>query len=550
MADTDHDGLSDAAERRLGTDPRNYDSDGDGFADGSEIGQRKDPLHADPPHVLGARDPQRRPTAEDPDADGLPAMQEDLLGTDPNNSDSDGDGLGDFVEFLRGTDPLSPFSDGTGDTTTDLDDIAPPRPAPPRPAPARVPASPSDAVPDPTDPGGSNGTPAIDPDVELLGLSARTAFIDAARAQIGDRYRFGAETDLNDPDPSAFDSSELVQWAAAQAGIDLPDGSWKQYQFLHQSGSAVSVDDALRTPGALVFGFSSDPLASDDRPTRAYVAISLGDGRVIDVSERAGEVREMEPGNFFTHAAVIPQMMEDLDSDGDGMLDVDERVLETDPFDPSDGPYAPPRPQDMHPLDPRQPDTDGDGMLDIDEIVLGRDPNDPSDGTAAGAPPASEGTEPTTEPTQTTGSSADPAAEAADAAPAIDPTDTLDPFASTDDRDGDGLTDGYENLVGTNPNRADSDNDGLTDRIEIEHVMDPLEADGDHDGLVDGEEAIWGTYAFSADSDSDGMNDLDEINANRDPMQDDSIPTSVPDASSNDLEPIDDAGSEAQWSDS
>jgi hypothetical protein len=122
--------------------------------------------------------------------------------------------------------------------------------------------------------------------------------------------------------------------------VQVPDGSWKQYQFLHDKGMTMSVEDALRTPGALVFGFSSDPLASSDRPARAYVAISLGNGKVLDVSERSGEVREMDPGGFYTYAAAIPQMMEDLDSDGDGMPDVDERVLGNNPFDGSDGPAA------------------------------------------------------------------------------------------------------------------------------------------------------------------------------------------------------------------
>ena len=130
---------------------------------------------------------------------------------------------------------------------------------------------------------------------------------------------------LDDKDPDAFDSSELVEWAAAQSGIKLPDGSWKQYRHLHEAGGAVPVEQALRTPGALVFGFSSDPLASAGRPARSFVAISLGDGRVLDVSERAGEVREMDAGNFYTHGAIIPEISYDIDTDGDGATDMLER---------------------------------------------------------------------------------------------------------------------------------------------------------------------------------------------------------------------------------
>ena len=132
-------------------------------------------------------------------------------------------------------------------------------------------------------------------------------FMKAATDQIGDKYQFGAETRLDDPNPTAFDSSELVEWAANQAGMhDMPDGSWNQYRYLHEQGASVSVEEALQTKGALVFGFSSDPLDSTDRPARAYVGISLGNGKVLDVSERGGEVREMDPGDFYTYAAKIP----------------------------------------------------------------------------------------------------------------------------------------------------------------------------------------------------------------------------------------------------
>lgn len=94
----------------------------------------------------------------------------------------------------------------------------------------------------------------------------RAAFLDAARAKIGDPHRFGAETVLTDADPDAFDSSELVEWAAAQAGVTLPDGSWRQYRHLQEGGNALPVEQARKTPGALLFGFSSDPSPRRDGP--------------------------------------------------------------------------------------------------------------------------------------------------------------------------------------------------------------------------------------------------------------------------------------------
>ena len=63
--DSDGDGLSDAKEAELGTDPQDPDSDDDGINDGDEV----------------------------------------ALGTDPNNADSDGDGTSDGAEVAAGSDP-------------------------------------------------------------------------------------------------------------------------------------------------------------------------------------------------------------------------------------------------------------------------------------------------------------------------------------------------------------------------------------------------------------------------------------------------------------
>ena len=53
----------------------------------------------------------------DQDGDGLSEAEEDLLGTDPNDRDSDDDGLFDGEEYWIGTDPL--LCDSDGDTLSD-----------------------------------------------------------------------------------------------------------------------------------------------------------------------------------------------------------------------------------------------------------------------------------------------------------------------------------------------------------------------------------------------------------------------------------------------
>jgi cell wall-associated NlpC family hydrolase len=134
---------------------------------------------------------------------------------------------------------------------------------------------------------------------------ART-FLDEALRQAGDPYVWGAHTSPSDADPGAFDCSELVRWAAARAGVQVPDGSWLQYLDLKEKGALVPVEQALRTPGALLFSFSSEPERGGGRPSEAHVAISLGDGRTIEARGREYGVGVFDAGDRFEYGAVIP----------------------------------------------------------------------------------------------------------------------------------------------------------------------------------------------------------------------------------------------------
>ncbi len=103
--DSDFDGLSDAEESRLGTDPNDPDTDNDGLLDGREAG----------PNGTGT-DPKKRDTDNDDIPDGVEAGASGP-GTDPLNPDTDGDGLLDGVELSHTptpTDPLNPDTDGDG----------------------------------------------------------------------------------------------------------------------------------------------------------------------------------------------------------------------------------------------------------------------------------------------------------------------------------------------------------------------------------------------------------------------------------------------------
>ncbi|HKV99289.1 MAG TPA: hypothetical protein VJN96_05670 [Vicinamibacterales bacterium] len=98
-ADSDNDGLADGDEVARGLNPLNVDSDADGFTDSEEVNI----LHSNP-LIAGS------PTLVDTDNDGLLDAREIIIGTNPNDPDTDHDGFNDGLEYQRGSDPLDPDS--------------------------------------------------------------------------------------------------------------------------------------------------------------------------------------------------------------------------------------------------------------------------------------------------------------------------------------------------------------------------------------------------------------------------------------------------------
>ncbi len=94
LVDSDGDGLTDAAEAGLGTDPLDPDSDGDGLSDGAEVN-----THGTNPLVA------------DSDGDGLSDGAEvSTHATNPLDPDSDDDGFSDGAEVAAGSNPNDPAS--------------------------------------------------------------------------------------------------------------------------------------------------------------------------------------------------------------------------------------------------------------------------------------------------------------------------------------------------------------------------------------------------------------------------------------------------------
>ncbi len=105
--DSDDDGITDADERAIGSNPSNPDTDGDGILDGAE------------------RDAGTSPILADTDNDGVSDNAEAAAGTDPTNADSDGDGASDGEELAFGSDPNSAASTPTGAAFTGFEHAAP-----------------------------------------------------------------------------------------------------------------------------------------------------------------------------------------------------------------------------------------------------------------------------------------------------------------------------------------------------------------------------------------------------------------------------------------
>ena len=92
------------------------------------------------------------------------------------------------------------------------------------------------------------------------------------------------------------------------------------------------------------------------------------------------------------------------------------------------------------------------------------------------------------------------------------------------DADGDGLTNGEEKDLGTDPKVADTDGDGLDDGEEVDLGLDPAAADSDGDGLDDSEELDLGTEPLEADTDGDGVSDGDEVAGGSSPLYEYAVP--------------------------
>lgn len=131
---------------------------------------------------------------------------------------------------------------------------------------------------------------------------------DVAVAKRGYRYEVGP-TRTTGAD-GYFDCSGLVFYAATQCGLHIPNISWTIALFCNQNGTEISIAEALRTPGALIFKGPNAGEASSG--VHGHVAICIGDGvNVIEAKGHAwGVLVDNQANNSaddpWTFAALLP----------------------------------------------------------------------------------------------------------------------------------------------------------------------------------------------------------------------------------------------------
>ena len=333
------------------------------------------------------------------------------------------------------------------------------------------------------------------------------------------------------------------------------------------------------------------PAADKEQKTWAIVSsVNIPDGTDFnDIVLKAGEsyslqfVADLDDDGLFARTEYLyGSSDQNNNTDGDGILDFDEvrtgwivdipgnpRRAFSDPVRPdSDADGLEDQVERDYQTDPRQADTDEDGISDIDEIegyniVLADDdqdsdnnvtirllpyineaivagPNGIAETTAAGSD--------TQENAVGTGSLSPEAPVVISGPDGVMSTtpvgdDILRPFHNRlfasdplrRDTDGDGLTDGREQVLGSIPNNPadsgsvfDTDEDGLTDNEEINGWMitingvtstvtsNPNDPDSDDDGLPDLMEQLYGLNPNLIDSDGDDIDDIDELDVDND----------------------------------
>jgi hypothetical protein len=552
LPDTDGDSLSDSDEINIyHTDPNHPDTDRDGSNDDEEINDKKsDPNNPDTDNDFLLDGQDEKPLNPDADADGIPdGIEVNYLSTDPDSNDSDQDGLSDGYEawvFAFNYDSNTNLEQTTlmkigEDLDQDLNSHAKTSVWP---KPQHIKFSP-------------NNLDRIVVDlVDVLDSSyikgrlyiqrySNPAISDSDGDGLFDSTEFEIEKAFGNEYSEVFELTSFNPLALNSVNFKVSD-PWNIDS--NATKEIDSDDDGIPDFYEIKYTLT-DPNNPDSDLNGINDALENPD---LDMLNNLQEIYYGSDPYIFDEA---------LDTDGDGLLDIFETLLlanyDIDSQDSNNDGI----------LDGLE-DADGDGLTNLEEIQLGTDPSD-IESVAISIDSDNDGLFDFYELKIT---KTDPQNNDSDGDGILDGQDDLDGDGLNSfveflmgssslvknkalDSDGDGLTDVQEVLITlTNPNSADSnpylvsdsdkdfDNDTLTNIQEINLLTDPyspdifdgaedvdgdyftnlleqvngkeavVNPDNDDDTIPDGIEALLlNTDIFGSDTDGDGLNDQAEL---------------------------------------
>ncbi|MDP2339406.1 MAG: hypothetical protein Q8O67_00500 [Deltaproteobacteria bacterium] len=434
----------------------------------------------------------------DTDGDGLGDIQEEDIGTDPENPDTDGDGLPDGREVFGG-----------------------------------LPGAPNNTVTNPLD---------VNTDDDQLCDGGRAATFRGESCVSGEDTNSNGLREPNETLPTDPDTDDDGLSDGVEVLSNYP-GPFDN--FAARPGAQTNPLDSDSDNDQLLDGAEDSNASGTFEPGRNET--NPTDPDTDDGGEQDGSERDngRDPVDFPDDDFGVLG-----DDDGDGLPNGVEDDIGTDPQDPDsddDGLIDGVEVNGSNDTDPLNPDTDGDGILDGTEDANHNGSSEPDELNPTNPDTDGDGLRDGTEDENHDGTFDDGETNGTD--PDTDDDQLCDGSNDVgtvciagEDVDNDGTQDAAE----TDPLNPDTDGDGIRDGVEVQSSYDgPVDADADRPGSQ--------TDPLNADSDGDGLSDGNEdVNFNgsedsgeTDPTDADSDDGTVPDGTevdrgSNPLDPSDD----------